>query len=118
MSFDENPYRVSVSTQESGGLPKEPISLAIITPFAKLSFWFGLAFAFLGSLVSFGPGDQYIWFVPNGLLFAMGLLIPNRGYRIAAIVLSVLCFLYAYSGHQNGIQNQQWLHSQPIVEPD
>jgi len=78
---------------------------------ATVAFWFGAFLALAGSVITFYPGAECGWFVVSGALIAPGLLIPKPGYRIAALFLCVLCFLYAYFGYAHGVEYEMWLRT-------
>jgi hypothetical protein len=88
-----------------------------VVRFAIICFWIGLLLAALGSVMSFVPGAECGWFVAAGILLSFGLLGPKRYYRIAAMILGLLCCAYAYSGHVRGIEYRKWLNERDAVSP-
>ena len=66
----------------------------------KLSFWFGLTLAIMGSVVSFYPGSESFWFVATAVLMAPGILIPKPTYRTVAAIGVATCLWSAYCGYE------------------
>ena len=112
MNGSDNPYE-SPSHTGAGVLPTANRSATLIISLAKLSFWFGLVLAILGSAITFYPGSECYWFVATGFLLAPGIFVPKQAYRIVAIVACAICLLYAYSGYHRGINYQNSLQSRP-----
>ena len=86
-------------------------------------FWLGVLWFVLGSLITFYPGVEQGWFAIAAVLTAFGFLVPQRRYRIAALVLVVLSLLWVFTGHQRSVEYQQFLErrkaatSSPLLQP-
>ena len=82
-----------------------------------LPFWAALLFALLGFVITFFPGAEFGWFLVVAALSAAGLFIPKTPYRVAAALLLILALTEAYSGHQRGVEYQQWLSTHRPATP-
>ena len=89
----------------------------VATLAVRVTFWLGVVLGFLGAFISFVPGADAYWFAITVLLVSAGLLIPNRNYQIASLVLLSLCIWAAYRGYQRGIEYQQWLERREPMMP-
>ncbi|MEM1069842.1 MAG: hypothetical protein AAGI63_13155, partial [Planctomycetota bacterium] len=49
-------------------------------------------------------GAECGWFALSAILLVPGVFVPQHAYRNVAMVATVLCILYSYSGHQRGIR--------------
>ena len=112
MNLVDNTYKAPFRERADGVQEPRP-SILLITSMAKLSFWFGLALAIIGSAITFYPGSECFWFVTTALLMTPGILIPKPAYRTIAAIGVALCLLYAYSGYERGIKYQKWLENRP-----
>jgi hypothetical protein len=112
MNVVDNPYKAP-SDEILDGVQQVFPSRLRMASLAKLSFWFGLTLAIIGSAITFYPGSECFWFVTTAFLMAPGILIPKPVYRTVAAIGVTLCLLYAYSGYQRGIKYQQRLQNRP-----
>ena len=99
----KSPRRINNDLKQS---PQTSTSLVLIF---KVAFWIGLLHGTLGSFITFYPGSDCGWFIVSGVLITVGLFVPNARYRVAAFLLCLLCFMYAYSAYVRGIEYHKWL---------
>lgn len=76
---------------------------------APLLLWFGVVLVILGSMISFVPGRETYWFSCTSLLIAGGLFASGYKYKIASIILLVLCLIATYNGYIRGIEYVEFL---------
>jgi hypothetical protein len=55
------------------------------------------------------PGEECEWFLETAFFIAIGLLIPQRMYRVFALILLALALFAADQGHKHGVEYQRWL---------
>ena len=113
--LDENPYLPPIHAGHHHAVTRASRTTAIVVLFATIGFWFGLLLAALGSVISFVPGAECGWYLVAGVLLSLGLLPSKRHYRIAAMILALLCFAYAYSGYVRGGEYRKWLNGRDAV---
>jgi len=75
---------------------------------ARLSFWFAVFLAVIGSAMTMSPGAG-VGLAAIVAVFAAPGLVLRRRYRIASIVLLMLLALYAWGEYQRGKAYQQRL---------
>ena len=80
-------------------------------------FWFGVLWFILGTFITFVPGGEQDWFTIAGVLTAFGFFIPQRRYRIAALVFVALSIFAAFDGHRQGIEYRQHLEHRRAATP-
>jgi hypothetical protein len=84
---------------------------------AKIFFFLGIIWGVLGCLIDFVPGAECEWFLETAFFIAIGLLIPQRMYRVFALILLALALFAADKGHKRGMEYQHRLSEHPIAAP-
>ena len=108
-----NPYESPRVNSQPKVIHKTHWYFSYVAPLSKIAFWFGVALAVLGSLITFLPGGETGWFALSAIFVACGLFAPNNTYRIIAILLLIYCVYIAFSGYHRGIEYQEWLKTRP-----
>ena len=80
-------------------------------------FWLGVLWFVLGVLIDFVPGGEQSWFTIAAVLTPFGFFVPQRRYRIAALVFVVLSTFAAFNGHKRGIEYHQFLERRRAATP-
>jgi hydrogenase/urease accessory protein HupE len=102
---------------ESGGHPFRRRLVAELLSVPRAFFWLGVLWFALGILIDFYPGGEQGWFTIATVLVAFGVFVPQRRYRIAALVLAGLSTLAAFEGHKRGIEYRQFLERRKGATP-
>ena len=112
MNLIENPYE----SPSPSGTATEPASwtwsASVLAVVGRLGFWFGVFQILLGAIITYVPGGECGHFIAAGLFTAAGVLIPKWRYRIATLLLCLLCCYLAYAGYIHGVDYQKWLKEQ------
>ncbi len=107
MKLIENPYEPTVLSS----LPAKSLVVSgfrkYLVSASKFVFWIGVMKFLLGSMISFMPGAETIWFIITAGLVSAGFFASGKYYRITALVIVAICVLWAYSGYYRGIEYQQ-----------
>ncbi len=66
----------------------------------RFGFWFGVGWFLLGQVIDFGPGGTAVkgYFIWCASFLLLGLGVPRWSYRIAALLLIVVCLAIAVIG--------------------
>jgi|GEM_PF-2470080 len=80
-------------------------------------FWLGVLWFVLGTFITFVPGGEQGWFIIAGVLTAFGFCVPQRRYRIAALIFVALSTFFSFEGHKRGIEHRQHLELRRAATP-
>lgn len=84
---------------------------------ARMLFWFGVLWFALGNFITFVPGGEQSWFGIGAVLVAFGLFVPQRRYRLAAVVLLLLSVIAQFDSHKRGIEYRKYLEQRRTTAP-
>lgn len=110
-----------MSTTGGTSIPSEhPIRPRLVVELLSVPrefFWLGSLWFVLGVLIDFVPGSEQGWFTIAAVLTAFGVFVPQRRYRIAALLLVLLATAGVVAGHKRGIEYRQFLERRRVATP-
>ena len=72
-------------------------------------FLIGVLLFILGTIITFLPGAEQDWYIGTAVPIAFGLLVREKAFRIASILLLITCIIVAIEGHKHGVEYRKKL---------